>query len=257
MRLCAIYNVWADGLDLLPYSVKNILPVVDGVIIVWSEKSNYGERSDKMLQYIISSDHHKVLYHQWEPDLSQKPHVNETRKRNYGLKVAKKLEFTHFIMMDSDEFYKQDEFIEEKNWIDHYGVAGSVCRTQVYFKSPTLTVGLDHTLVPFIHILDNEMEFGNFPDYPFAYDENGNAHIDPTRRLNINKDVYLPDTIIMHHYSWVRSDYNMKINNSSASRNLKKSSIYRDLEQAKEGHYNEFYRSHLTKCENYFNLPEL
>jgi hypothetical protein len=116
---------------------------------------------------------------------------------------------------------------------------------------------MDHTLVPFIHKLTPDIKFGKFQDYPFAYDDKGNAHIDPTRRLNVTRNVYFSETLTMHHYSWVRSDYNLKINNSSASKNLKKSSIYRDLNEAKEGHYNEFYRSHLTVCDNYFNLPEL
>lgn len=257
MKLAAIYNVWADGLDLLPYSIANISPLVDGIIVIWSEHSNYGVKSDKMINFIISSNHHKTLYHQLEPELSKTPHENETRKRNYGLDVARKLDYTHFLMMDSDEFYLKDEFIEEKEFIEENDVNGTVCQTQVYFKSPTLTIGLDHTLVPFIHKITPELKFGKFPNYPFAYDKDEHAHIDPTRRLNVYQNIYLSGTLMMHHYSWVRRDYNLKIDNSSASKNLKKSSIYRDLENAKEGYYCEFYRSHLTKCDNPFKIPEL
>ena len=46
MKLCAIYNVWDDW-DLLKYSIDNITPLVDGVIVVYSEKSNFGEFSPK------------------------------------------------------------------------------------------------------------------------------------------------------------------------------------------------------------------
>ena len=33
-RLCAIYVVWADAIELLPYSINEINKVVDGVIII-------------------------------------------------------------------------------------------------------------------------------------------------------------------------------------------------------------------------------
>ena len=40
----AIYNIWNDW-DWLDISVKNMTPLVDGFIIVASEKSNWGEIS--------------------------------------------------------------------------------------------------------------------------------------------------------------------------------------------------------------------
>src|SRR5690606_41924695 len=42
MRLAALYNVWADW-EMLEHSIRNIRPLVDGVIIVGSSRSNYGE----------------------------------------------------------------------------------------------------------------------------------------------------------------------------------------------------------------------
>jgi ribosomal 30S subunit maturation factor RimM len=258
MKLAAIYNCWADGLDLLPYSINNILPVVDGVIVVWSKTSNYGVENESFINFIIKNKHDaKVTFEQLEPEIGNAPHDNEIRKRQHGLDIAKRSGYTHFIMMDSDEFYEQELFDFEKDLFDNNpDLLGLVCRTKVYFKKPTLTIGFDHTLVPFIHKLTPDLKCGRFPDYPYAYDDQGHAHIDPTRRLNIKSGVgWSVNT--MHHYSWVRSDYSLKIENSSASKNLKKSSIYKDLEEAKEGHYNEFYRSHLTQCDNTFNLPEL
>jgi hypothetical protein len=256
MRLCAIYNVWADSLDLLPYSIENILPVVDGVIVVWSESSNKGIKSSKCLEFISQPHNHKIIFHQCEPSRILTSHQNETLKRQYGLDLARDKGFTHFIMMDSDEFYKHEDVEFAKRHLIEKNLLGIVCRSQVYFKSPCLTVGLDHTLVPFIHTITPSLKLGNYPEYPFAYDEKGNAHIDPTRRLNVSTGVELLD-IVMHHYSWIRSDYELKIENSSASNNLKRSSIYDDLKEATDGHYNQFYRSHLTRCDNIFNLPEL
>jgi hypothetical protein len=255
-KICAIYNVWADGLDLLKKSIDNILPCVDAVIVVWSSSSNYGVRNDGCLKFVASPSSPKVIFSQCEPLLNLKVHENETRKRNHGLEIARRLEFDYFIMLDADEFYEQSAFnIEKQYYFDRPEVAGSVCKTKVYFKSPELTVGFDHTLVPFIHKITPVLKFElNNKTYPFTYDKDGHAHIDPTRRLNITTGVEWSN-IVMHHFSWVRSDFGMKIQNSAARNNLLKSSINKDLENAKEGVYNEFYRKELKKCENIFNIP--
>lgn len=249
MKLIATYNVWADGLDLLEKSVDNILPVVDQVLIVFSNTSNFGQH----IPFTRLSPREKVAYVNLEPFLHRSPHENECDKRNFGLKFAKEQWFTHFINMDSDEFYEQDKFSEQKELIESKNLAGMVCGTKVYFKLPTLCVD-DHTLVPFIHKVTPEIKFQlGAIYYPFAYDSAGHAHIDPTRRLNITQGVEMSD-IIMHHQSWIRSDFNLKIENSAARNNLKKSSIYKDLENAAPGVYNEFYRKQLQECENIFNI---
>ncbi len=58
----------------------------------------------------------------------------------------------------------------------------------------------------------------------------------------------------MFHASWIRYDFNLKIENSAARKNLKNSSIYNDLAKAGVGVYNEFYRDTIKECENIFNL---
>jgi hypothetical protein len=250
MKLASIYNVWADSLDLLKPSVENILPVVDEVIIVFSNYSNFGH----FIPFTCLDPHEKIQYVNFEPNLNNSPHQNEIDKRNFGLNHAKEKGFSHFINMDADEFYEQEDFRIEKYYIEKKDLAGMVCRTKVYFKSPTLTVGFDHTLVPFIHKLTPDFKFIlNNKTYPFAYDEDGHAHIDPTRRPNITKGVEMSN-VVMNHYSWLRSDYNLKIENSAARNNLRKSSIYKDLEDAAPGVYNQFYRRELTECANIFNL---
>jgi hypothetical protein len=243
MKLCAIYCCWADGLDLLPYSVDNICPVVDGVIIIYSERSNTGT----FREFIYDPIDSKVkLYHN---------EGTETDKRNFGLEKAKQAGFTHFILMDSDEFYRQEDVISEKERMEALNISGLVCRVKVLFKRPTLCID-DHTLVPFITKLSQATQAGNFKYFPFAYDQEGNAHIDPTRRLNTFHRIEMSD-VIMWHASWVRSDVNLKIDNSAARNNLRKSSIYTDLEKAAPGVYNEFYRKELQECDNIFNIPEL
>lgn len=245
MRLVAVFNVWGDY-DLLDYSLKNIRPLVDGVIIVASERSNYGEISPipKNLQDV----------YQREPQF-RNARNSETDKRNYGLKIAKEQGYTHFLTMDADEFYEPEAFLKEKERFLNLDLKGLVCQCQTYFKSPQLTIGLDTTLVPFIHELTPTIRHEFNRRYPFAWDSSG-IRIDPTRSLNITTGVQRSD-LIMHHYSWVRKDYQVKIRNSTARNNLERSAILKDLLFAKEGYFVEFYQRHLQRSTVDFGVPEI
>lgn len=245
MRLVAIYNVWADW-DILKYSLKNIEPLVDGVIIVASTLSNYGE-----FCAIPEEFKDKVVIR--EPQFSVAMH-SETDKRNFGLHLAKKW-YTHFLTIDSDEMYEPEPFLNAKEMFHvKSDLKGLVCDCQTYFKSPTLTIGLDVTLVPFIHELTPTIKHEFNRKYPFAWDKNG-IRIDPTRSLNINSGVEKID-LKMHHMSWVRDDYERKIRNSSARANLERSTIRQDLVLAEEGKICNYYGKTLVRVPNLFNIPE-
>jgi hypothetical protein len=247
MKLAAIYNVWDDW-DLLEHSLKHIRRVVDGVVIVASSNSNHGEIS---------------FIPDWPDVWAREPHFknardSETDKRNYGIGIAKEQGYTHFLMMDADEFYEPEPFLKAKQrFIDNPNLAGLVCPCQTYFKSPQLTIGIDPvTLVPFIHKLTPTIRHGLNKSYPFAW-INGQIRIDPTRQLNISSGVERTDDVIMHHYSWVRSDFDKKIRNSTAKANLERSTIMNDLVHAKEGYFVEFYQRHLQRSTVDFGIPEL
>jgi hypothetical protein len=244
MKLVAIYNVWHDW-DLLEYSLKNIRPLVDGVIIVASERSNYGE---------FSPIPNLPDIYQREPQF-RNARNSETDKRNYGLKIARDQGYTHFLTMDSDEFYEPEPFLKEKEKFKNPELKGLVCQCQTYFKSPGLTIGLDHTLVPFIHELTPTIRHEFNRGYPFAW-INGGIKIDPTRSFNITSGVERTD-LIMHHYSWVRKDYQLKIRNSTAKTNIERSTVLNDLLVAKEGAYVEFYQRHLQRSTVNFGIPEI
>ena len=247
MRLVSILNVWNDW-DWLEIAVKNLENLVDGFIIVASEKSNWGEISP--IPYTWKD---KVFIR--EPFFNH-PLNCETDKRNYGLNLAKQQGYTHFISGDVDELYNSEDFLKAKERFHmEPDLQGLVCRSQVYFKSPSLTVGLDHTLVPFIHKLTPTIKHEFNRKYPYAW-EKGHIHIDPSRSLNINSGVKMDD-IICHHYSWVRSDYERKVRNSTAKENiLKDKTLLQSLLHAKEGDYIEFYRATLRRSEVDFGIPE-
>ena len=262
MKLSAIYNVWDDW-DFYFLSLKRISPLVDGTICIGSFKSNFGEESYINTIHDLHDDG-RDLFFQFEPDLKQDPRTNETNKRNYGTQKARELGYTHFLMMDADEFYEPEEFLKEKKRIEEQDLAGLVCRVKCYFKSPTLTIGYDTTLCPFIHKLTPEIRCEFNRNYPFAWtDEDGRPftnkrriRIDPTRSMNINSGVGWSE-ITMHHMSWIRSDVKKKIRNSTARQNIENSSIVRDYVNAKEGYFCKFYGKTLERSPNIFGLPEI
>lgn len=252
MKLCAIYNVWGDW-DLLLHSVENISPHVDGIIVIASSMSNYGEESKIPSSWWRVMDINLFIR---EP-IGNNPLQSETDKRNFGLDTAKELGYTHFITMDADEFYHPEDIERGKQMFhEEPNLKGIVVSSQVYFKSPTLTIGLDTTRVPFIHKITPELQHEFNRKYPFAWDGIRDIRIDPTRSLNINDGVKFVPEIVMHHYSYVRKDYEKKIRNSTARANIEKSTIREDLLLAKEGYFCKFYGKILHTVPNYFNLPD-
>lgn len=246
MKLVAIYNVW-DDYDWLEISTKKLETLVDGFIIVASEKSNWGEISPIPEKW-------KNKIHIREPFFNH-PLNCETDKRNYGLSLAKKEGYTHFISLDADEVYEAEPFQKAKERFHvEPDLQGLVCATQVYFKSPGLTIGLDSTLVPFIHKLSPSLRHEFNRNYPYAWEGN-QIKIDPSRSLNLNAGVKW-DNIIMHHFSHCRIDYEKKIRNSTARNNLQKSSIMQSYLQAKAGSYCDFYRKSLVPATVDFGINE-
>lgn len=243
----AIYNAW--DYELLRESVDNILKAVDKVIIVYSNASNYGK-----LKVFPVWEFKDCIIVNHEPDLALIPHKNEQNKRNAGLNKAKEIGADYFIMMDCDEFYQPEDVRFWYEYLRHCNVSGLVCRSHVYFKEPTLTIGEDVTFVPFIHKITPDLKFIFTSNYPYTKYDN-KLRIDPTRRLNLTENVRLVGCI-MHHMSWIRADFTDKIDNSSAGSLKKiKQEILLDLDNAREGYFvKSIYQKTLVKAHNLFNL---
>lgn len=251
MRLTSIFNVWIDALELLPSCIDNHLSFSDDCIVIWSSKSNHGKSDNGQMLEFIATYKRYVNFHQVEPDKRFTPLVNETRKRNYGIEIAKKIGYTHFILADSDEYYKPDEMNQEKKRFDNPSLNGLVHPLKVYIKSPTLYT-FDHTLCCGIHKLNKDTYAGNFQVYPYAYDEKG-AHIDPSRRISFTKGIERSG-VYMHHFSYVRKNIDLKIDNSTANLKRSRQVIYDELRDAKAGYVSKLYHQPLQECENYFDI---
>lgn len=242
-RICAIICFW-DGENILPHAVKQWHKLGVEVIIVYSNLSNY--RQVRNNSALLSNPEYKdCILFKCEPLDSLQPVDNERRKRNFGLEKAKAIGFTHFITADADELYESID-------VD-LDAAGTVVACQTYFKRPTLTIGLDVTLVPFVHKITPQIAHAWNRLYPFAFDKSG-IRIDPSRQLNINSGVVFNGEIVMHHMSWLRDDYNSKIENSTARNNIRKAVVFRDLENAAPGYFCQFYQKTLMATPNLFGI---
>lgn len=237
MKLALIVNVWSDW-DLLRETLKILRPLVDGVILVGSYHSNYNEFSP------IPADFHTDELHVREPKFHIPLH-SETDKRNFGLSIAKKQGYTHFLSCDADEVYIPEEFLKIKDYVLKKDLNGIVCPCIVYFGSPKLTLGRDVTLVPHIHKLTPNILHEFNRRYPFSWSDK-QIRIDPSRSLNINTGVEYTEEITLHHLSWWRGDYEKKIRNSTARANLQRSNILNQLVYPKAGDFIDFYQRSLT-----------
>lgn len=248
MRLCAIFNVWFDSVELLPYSLNCLVNQVDEIIIVRQTVSNFGERIDYEL---FSEDFLEKTFSgtiftfvEFTPSLKLSGMRNETNKRNLGLEVARSSGCSHFLNIDSDELF--ENFGSAKKAYFDSGHAGSVSKMFTYFKKPTLRFeNPDNYYVPFIHELKPDTVLGK-SGYPF--------YVDPTRRVNEADVIELPH--LMHHMSYVRKDISLKVRNSSARENILKSKLMRDYHDPNvgEGFYVADFKQKLVETPNIFNI---
>lgn len=241
VRCCAVINFWCDG-ELLSYSIKQWQKLGVEPILVYSNKSNHGNVLNNTA-FLKQFDVFKI---QVEPLEGLPPMDNERRKRNLGLEFARKEGFTHIITSDVDELYETVDVDWE--------VAGTVVPCQTYFRRPDLTIGRDITLVPFVHKITPTLAYSFNRQYPFSW-QGPSIRIDPTRSFNINSGVILRDDIVMHHYSYVRRDIMVKINNSSARRNMNVKQIMEDMDNAAPGYFCKTYQKVLYSAPNIFGLP--
>lgn len=253
IRLASIINVWADCLCLLPFCIQNHLQFCDGIIIIWSQHSNHGVKSDAILEYILANGHDsRVRFNQKEPQKGKPPLFNEMMKRNCGIMLAKGANYTHILTSDADEFWDEDVMDHLKTKFENNSLNGFVHPLNVFIKLPTLWCN-DHTLVPGIQKLTSDFKVGSFKDYPYAYDVAGKAHIDPSRRPNTLTGIaYSPAP--MAHMSYVRKNIDLKIENSSANLKRSRQVIYDELRDAKPGYISRLYHQPLNECENYFGI---
>ena len=221
MKLGVSYNLF-DGEELLTDSIKSIRDSVDIVSVVYQTESNFGQKANPGLANLLhnlSQDGLINVIKHFEPlntqNLGFQGSINELNKRNIGLQLSREYGCTHHLSMDTDEFYKKDEFDVVKELLIKHDVDASACKMQTYYKLPTMALRPpEDYYVPFICKILPETKYKLGGDFPVL--------VDPTRRISTyNKFTKIGRKgLQMHHMSYVRKSIRNKLQNSSAKLNF-------------------------------------
>jgi hypothetical protein len=251
MKLAALYSVY-NGLELLEKSIEQIYHHVDIVIICYQTISNVGEVDLSVVQQISHLQSEKVFFERFVPDLSLSTKQNERNKHNLMLKAAKLAECTHFLMSACDHLYDADDFELFKVVCERNDFDVTYTKMFTYYKHPTwqLTPIEDYYMI-FICKL--------YPHTEFVTGKSSPLLVDPSLILNTCNNWKLL-SIMMHHYSMIRTDIHSKFNNAAAGIRWSKEQRERFLNEyenytLEENKGIEYFKGRkVIEVENYFDL---
>lgn len=211
------YSVW-DGEELLEFAIRSIRSEVDYINVVWQRLSWYGNPCRQELECHLLNLKAKGLIDEllfFEPDLTRSPNLNETSKRNVGLEAARRAGCTHFLTLDTDEFFDEKEFREAVDYVVKNGITHSACNQVLYsdvYHRESLPADW---FAPFVYRIDQGQSFvcNAFGGHPWL--------IDPSKEIPITPQskVCFMGKVRMHHFSGVRNDLDRNVENSSALQN--------------------------------------
>ena len=213
-KLGIAYNIFDDSIELLEKSILSVRNVADYITVIYQDISNMGNQSEINLKELLTEYKDKGLinsFYIYKPQLNAPiPHINEMNKRNMGLYVCQGEGCTHFMSMDSDEFYKEDELNKVLDVMVEGNYDSSACQLQTYWKSGEWVLNPpEEYYVSLIYKIRTGVDFVLGHNFPVL--------VDPTRRMNPgNCKVFTRDEIEMYHASYVRNDIAKKLFNSSS-----------------------------------------
>lgn len=208
-KIGAIFTVF-NGLELLEGAILQIFNHVDGVLLSIQDVSNRGEKRNGTLMIQEFDGIKKVDIIQFDPDLSTNTKENERRKLNEAIQYLKERDFTHFILLATDHYYREDVFQHAIQEGKNYDV--TLTKMYTYFKHPTWQLDPpEEYYMPFICKIH--------PDTCVVKQEYEGFKTDPSVRINTRKTIreFTREEISLHHYSMVRNDVSNKFKNAAAS----------------------------------------
>lgn len=215
IKLGVSYNLF-DGEELLEASIRSIRSEVDYINVVYQNISNVGNKADIDLTKFLEDFKNRGLideYIAYEPNLNKRALYNEKKKRNLGLKYAAKRKCTHFISMDTDEFYEAEQLHQAKEYLATKGkkIDATIVGIYGYVQKPIYRfVEPVDGYVSFIIKIKRGICMGKRnPYYPVI--------TDPSRVIGGTKKfwVFPREMVAMHHMAYVRKDLHKKYKNSS------------------------------------------
>ena len=210
MKLGLVINVF-EGTEHLEPILAELRDCVDWVCVLWQKVSYFGNPLADEDREELHRLHDTDLvddFVEFFPDLSKAPTEQERDKRNQGVDAAAGQGMSHVLVIDSDEYYLEEQVLKAKGHIQERGFNATYCTYVNYYKdfSHQLDYG-QAFFVPFIHEVGVHYKAGKGP-----------GPVDPTRTL-VDKGIKtaaLPAWLVqMHHAAWIRKDIQKKLANWS------------------------------------------
>lgn len=211
MYLSASYNYF-NGEEHFLASIRSLRSEIDHISVVWQEISNAGEPITSAAREALSEAKRLNLVDEvilFKPNFHRKRRENELEKRRIGLEVARKANGTHFLSLDTDEFYRARELNEAKRLIGENNWQSTSVESYLHLRRP-LFRAKDNTCCCFITRIDAKTQIG-VAEFPCK-------NVDSTRRMTANPDNHHhlePNVVAMYHMNFVRTDLGQKLRNSS------------------------------------------
>jgi hypothetical protein len=214
MKIGCSWNVF-DGEELLEGSIKQIRSEVDYVSVVYQTISNFGNPCDPNLVPLLNRLKDEGLIdelYEYKPKLDKGGHYNEITKRNIGLSLSMGVKCTHHMSLDSDEYYKLEEFKYLKNKMIEGNYDSSYCQMLTYYKSWEYV--LDPPETYYVSLLYKIKENSNY-----VMGVPSPVLVDPTRRMfpSENPIIFEREYLQMYHGSYIRKNIGSKLTNSSSN----------------------------------------
>lgn len=205
------YSVF-DGEELLEDSIKSIRNQVDYINVVYQRHSWYGNPADPKLLDLLTDLKNRGLIDElieYIPNYKVRPLKQEKKKRNIGLKYAKKHGVDFFMCMDTDEFYVEKEIQNVKKLIIKNGITHSFVPVVAYSTPTCRSLNPSGLTVQFFSRI--------YPWSKLDFNPHNVSLVDPTRQLKHTADAryYVFLNIEMHHMTGYRKNLQSKIRNSS------------------------------------------
>jgi hypothetical protein len=235
MRLAALFTVY-NGLELLPKALESAKKWADEVLIFYQTTSNKGEINPYVGDFCEALG---VKCFEFTTDFTVNTKQNERVKHSMMVKKAKELGFTHAVLMATDHFYTSEQAAWAKADVEANDWDVTATAMLTYYKHPTWRVDpLEDYFMPFVFALRPDTDIDRVPSFPWKVDPSVQVITCQRPRL------YLPDEVLMHHYSMVRVDVAEKFRNAAASIRWKPEQVASFID--------EFERAELGMAVSYF-----
>ncbi|MCK9446623.1 DUF3880 domain-containing protein [bacterium] len=227
-KIGAIYNTFY-GLDIIEQSINSIKNIVDYIVIVHQNIGFNGNDepiiNKKILNRLIKNNMvNDIIYYNNE-NISVQSGVLE--KRNIGLEYCKNNNCDFIIPLDADELYNNEELLNEINNMYDENIDTLYSPIYAYYYD-NKHYFLDTYYVASVYKVD-ERKFEIIKT---------SVLMDPVRKMKENN--YKISTMPMHHFTFLKDSYVVKLNNRVGIINnndiyIKMKDIHNHLMKWKEG----------------------